>query len=47
MKHHPDKGGDEAKFKEIQQAYDTLSDPQKRAQYDNPNPFEGFGSDPY
>ena len=46
MKHHPDKGGDEAKFKEIQQAYDTLSDP-KRAQYDNPNPFGGgFGGDP-
>ena len=47
MKHHPDKGGDEAKFKEIQQAYDTLSDPQKRAQYDNPNPFEQFGGDPF
>jgi len=38
-KHHPDKGGDEQKFKEIQNAYETLSDPQKRAEYDNPNPF--------
>lgn len=33
---HPDKGGDTAKFQKIQEAYDTLSDPQKRAQYDNP-----------
>lgn len=41
--HHPDRGGDTAKFQEIQQAYDTLSDPQKRHQHDNPNPFH---SDP-
>lgn len=34
MKHHPDKGGDEHRFKEISVAYDTLSDPQKRAEYD-------------
>ena len=40
MKHHPDKGGDEKRFKEIQTAYDTLKDPQKRHAYDNPNPFE-------
>lgn len=32
--HHPDKGGDKAKFQEIQSAYDTLSNPQKRQQYD-------------
>jgi DnaJ-class molecular chaperone len=32
--HHPDKGGDKTKFQEIQVAYDTLSDPQKREQYD-------------
>lgn len=36
--HHPDRGGDTARFQEIQQAYDVLSDPQKRAQYDNPHP---------
>eukprot|EP00529_Nitzschia_sp_RCC80_P026478 CAMPEP_0113498804 /NCGR_PEP_ID=MMETSP0014_2-20120614/31386_1 /TAXON_ID=2857 /ORGANISM="Nitzschia sp." /LENGTH=353 /DNA_ID=CAMNT_0000392889 /DNA_START=236 /DNA_END=1295 /DNA_ORIENTATION=+ /assembly_acc=CAM_ASM_000159 len=35
LKYHPDKkGGSEDKFKEINQAYDTLSDPQKRQVYD-------------
>src|SRR5574343_51131 len=35
MKHHPDKnGGDDTKCKEINEAYQTLSDDQKRAQYD-------------
>lgn len=34
-KYHPDKKeGDEAKFKEVNEAYQTLSDDQKRAQYD-------------
>jgi len=33
-KYHPDKGGDQEKFKEINEAYQTLSNPQKRAQYD-------------
>lgn len=32
--HHPDKGGDQAKFKDISVAYDTLSDPNKKAEYD-------------
>lgn len=41
MKNHPDRGGDTAKFQEISQAYDTLSDPQKRAQYDAER--QGFG----
>ncbi len=31
---HPDKGGDAEKFKEINEAYQVLGDPQKRAQYD-------------
>lgn len=30
MKHHPDRGGDEATFKKISEAYDILSDPQKK-----------------
>ena len=33
-KYHPDKGGDEKKFKEINEAYQVLSNKGKRAQYD-------------
>ena len=33
-KYHPDKGGDEKKFKEINEAYQILSDKEKRSQYD-------------
>ncbi len=33
-KHHPDKGGDPEEFKKINEAYETLSDEQKKAQYD-------------
>jgi len=40
--HHPDKGGDTAKFQQIQEAYAVLSDPDKRAQYDNPQ--QGFNT---
>jgi curved DNA-binding protein len=36
--HHPDRGGDTAKFQDIQTAYSVLSDDQKRGQYDNPGP---------
>ena len=32
--HHPDKGGDEHKFKEINAAYEILSDEEKRKAYD-------------
>ena len=39
--HHPDKGGDTAQFQKIQSAYETLSDPNKRAEYDNPRPTMG------
>lgn len=34
MQHHPDRGGDERKFKEIEEAYRTLSDPQKKQMLD-------------
>jgi curved DNA-binding protein len=44
MKHHPDRGGNEQKFKEVSAAYDVLSDPQKRQMYDmgvDPNRQQG------
>ena len=45
--HHPDKGGDTQKFQAIQEAYATLGDEQKRAEYDNPRPqFGGFHGHP-
>lgn len=56
IQHHPDKeGGDEAKFKEINEAYEVLKDPSKRQRYDQfghagvggsaagGDPFGGFG----
>jgi len=46
MKHHPDRGGDEKKFKEVSQAYEFLSDPQKKQMIDagmDPNQQGGGG----
>lgn len=44
QKHHPDKGGDESKFKEITEAYSVLSDEKKRREYDNyGQTFNGSG----
>ena len=42
---HPDKGGNEEDFKKINEAYDTLGDPNKRQQYNNQknNPFGDMG----
>jgi len=46
MKHHPDRNhGDKAsedKFKEISQAYDTLSDPKKKQEYDTLRKYGAF-----
>ncbi len=35
--HHPDKGGDTARFQQIQAAYDVLGNEAKRRAYDNHN----------
>lgn len=40
--HHPDKGGDTARFQEIEEAYRVLSDPAQRTEYDNPRPQAQF-----
>lgn len=59
VQHHPDKGGDAEMFKKVSGAYEILSDPQKKAQYDNRknNPYGGtpfedlfsqmFGGNPF
>lgn len=35
MQHHPDRGGDQARFKEINEAYDILSNNEKKKLYDS------------
>ena len=41
MLHHPDRGGSPATWATIQKAYDTLSDPQRRAAHDQSRAAEG------
>jgi DnaJ-class molecular chaperone len=53
MKHHPDRGGDESTFKKISEAYDILSDPQKKQIVDlggdpkNQNKGNSFNQGPF
>lgn len=49
MQHHPDRGGDQSRFQDIQEAYSTLTDPAKKAQWEQQKSFQnghhpgGFG----
>lgn len=45
-KHHPDAGGDEETFKEINEAYEVLSDPEKKKQYDTFGTVGNFAQQP-
>src|SRR5512144_3254876 len=45
-KHHPDAGGSEEKFKEINEAYQVLSDAEKRKQYDEFGQYFSGGPPP-
>ena len=46
-KYHPDAGGDEEKFKEVSEAYTTLSDESKRKEYDQLLTFGGIPGQGY
>lgn len=39
MKHHPDRGGNQTEFQNIQEAYSTLTDPNRRAEWEQQRAF--------
>ena len=46
-KHHPDKGGDHKYFTELNEAYQALSDPQKKAMYDQHGTIDPQQANPF
>src|SRR6056300_500072 len=44
MRHHPDRGGNPDEFRKVTEAYDVLSNSDKKAAYDNPQPGFSFRS---
>jgi len=51
MKHHPDRGGDAETLQRINEAYEVLGNPNKKAVYDTPNhtgfDFSNMQGDPF
>lgn len=50
MQHHPDRGGDPNTFQQISNAYDILSDPQKKQRYDmgvDPEQSQNYRQNPF
>lgn len=43
MKHHPDRGGDQSKFQDLQEAYDVLTDNEKRMRWEQEKNFSNQG----
>lgn len=47
MRHHPDRGGDQAAFQDVQEAYSTLTDAQKRQQWEHQRAFAQGGGNQF
>lgn len=47
MQHHPDRGGNQEEFKRVTEAYEILSNSDKRSAYDNPGPNFNYNSNDF